>query len=741
MKVSLKPDWATPCRLLVDGSGHEGYFVGRAAEVARLKSELLQKSSGAIIVGGHRGVGKTSFTYRAISEAKAVHPRMIPILMNATQFLDITTTPHKISPKTTIESLIRRLYSASARAQLSNNTQKAIDRLYKKAVATVAKSIVAEQSKGQMASEEASETIYSLTGKDLAFVGLVFATALAGGAAFGKHLGNYSYPLMLSVASSVFIRRLSTKTTAKTVRETDASEVYEVDRTLGNLEFDLEQAHALVAAEGYRIIYVIDELDKVGHEDARGVFTFFKNLFTLSDAHFIFIGGENFYRLAESKPNDGEFRSQEHTAFTSKYFLSRPRYADLETYLDSIIINNGAPSDEIERLKRALAFQARNDFFDLKDRIRDRVGRYDSDGAPILVVGDPDAQDEMRSRFHKAITSLLDGKYLSDKTSLWRQNEELQRKIFEQAYSIFDGFSGAAVEDLDNDSIPAQLLRDFHVLLERNGALTLRQGREVSHRGRAVQIRSYNYKGSIAMVPSLRLSDLTEFEEQFVDAVDSHWQLVLSLINIARELRAQAPIELPAHLLSAATAKEFRTLFQLDVLGTFNSFHPQFTQFKSKGPHPSFQIDQVQAWTKSVQTAEQSILASLPHIFCQLIKGLSNDLEVQAIGNNGNLFSGTASPIRTALSKVSPNVIFKKDYSKQVAVLGNVPDGISELRPQLKDHKLTHKVVLLASGMPKPPLPEIGLIDIADRQLLDKKIRQAAKSAFEFLQASPESKA
>lgn len=69
-------------------------------------------------------------------------------------------------------------------------------------------------------------------------------------------------------------------------------ELYNFDNNLGNLEFDLEQLHREINAEGKKLVYVIDELDKLEAKSIDKLLDYFKNFFTLSDAIFIFIGGE-----------------------------------------------------------------------------------------------------------------------------------------------------------------------------------------------------------------------------------------------------------------------------------------------------------------------------------------------------------------------------------------------------------------------------------------------------------------
>ena len=68
MKIVLKDDWDVSLRPPLFGRDVVGHFAGREKEISRLVNELQRKKSGSIFVTGHRGVGKTSFVYKAISD-------------------------------------------------------------------------------------------------------------------------------------------------------------------------------------------------------------------------------------------------------------------------------------------------------------------------------------------------------------------------------------------------------------------------------------------------------------------------------------------------------------------------------------------------------------------------------------------------------------------------------------------------------------------------------------------------
>ena len=79
--------------------------------------------------------------------------------------------------------------------------------------------------------------------------------------------------------------------------------MYENDDSLENLVFDLENFHRELKKEGYSIFYVFDELDKLpDEEDTIKIINLFKNLFTLSNGQFVFVGDETAETCGRKKP-------------------------------------------------------------------------------------------------------------------------------------------------------------------------------------------------------------------------------------------------------------------------------------------------------------------------------------------------------------------------------------------------------------------------------------------------------
>jgi len=116
-----------------------------------------------------------------------------------------------------------------------------------------------------------------------------------------------------------------------------------------------------------KLVFILDELDvydgdsntPIKPDDVLGAIKKFKNLFTLSSAHFIFIVGKQTYLKAKVDP----YR----TLFSDRCFLSIPDGQKLSKYLDEIKIGNIKKElkSEWEEMKWLLMAQSKHNLYDL----------------------------------------------------------------------------------------------------------------------------------------------------------------------------------------------------------------------------------------------------------------------------------------------------------------------------------------------------------------------------------------
>lgn len=349
--VYLKLDWDIPPRCpdtKENKAGLKGHFVGRRREIDRLVNDLLRRNQGAFLISGQRGVGKTSLVYKALHELTNKDNKYIFVLLNASQ-LEISeeinppdsSNEEKIPARRILDNLIRRFYTATEnyKSILGKEISSDVETLFKKAIATkcgLTEIKINKQTK-LTENEEIAVIKRSLLldqenlKKIVALTCFLFAGVFQfNGIPFLSNFWQKIIPLLLAFPLPFIVVAEYSKSQLEKVRDEEektAKEYYDIDANIGNLEYDLEQIHKKIVAKDYKIVYVIDELDKLKPEPVKKVLKFFKSLFTLSSAVFIFIGDKDlFIKINEAKNS----KDLEYTYFSQKYFLQRPEFKDLE---------------------------------------------------------------------------------------------------------------------------------------------------------------------------------------------------------------------------------------------------------------------------------------------------------------------------------------------------------------------------------------------------------------------------
>jgi Cdc6-like AAA superfamily ATPase len=470
MKILLKRDWDLSMGAPVGEEIVEGHFVRRETELNLLINEILRKNRGAILVSGYPGVGKTSLVYKALSEAKKKDEKKgentIIVLFNAPQ-LEFESENANIDPLTVIKNLIRRLYSATQDMKnLNSELKKQIETLYRKAVATEFNLVTAYHISKEESKEIIKERTTLLSVNNLIYLSFWIIAAIFQFVDITRwKTFNKIIPLLFAIPIPIIIniiRKKYFKQREFEATKEEAKELYKLDNSVGNLEFDLDKIHTKMSKNGIKFIYVIDELDKINNDQATKILKFFKNLFTLSDALFIILAGEKMYNIGEGT-EEHSYRKKEYTYFTSKYYLSRPMWRDMSSYFDAIIHDKQIEKDELEILKRALWYEAENDFFNLKNVVKDRITNFAENNLPVIEMENLNDDDLQRARLQKAITVLFEEKYRSSRHSKWKENENLLRNIIEHAGRIYSYYPGMEFGDPE-DAYSA----DFGHLIRRN---------------------------------------------------------------------------------------------------------------------------------------------------------------------------------------------------------------------------------------------------------------------------------
>ncbi len=755
-KIVLKRDWDININPPISDGEIQGHFIGRERELKLLVNEILRRNSGAILISGYRGVGKTSLVYKALWEAKAKNNNIIMVLLNAAQLeAEIDETENsKIHPRKIIENLIRRLYSSTKSLELPEDIKDEITKLYKKAVAKEFRLLKNYQIKQELSNQIIVERMYefSFHGKSaqiiifLVFWILAFATQFIPLTPLDNL--NKLIPLVLAfpvplVFNLLYRRKIGSKELKEDIEK--AEELYEFDSSIGNLEFDLEQIHRKFKERNMKLVYVIDELDKLKTDQVIEVLKFFKNLFTLSDAIFIFIGGEEIYdfgekakeneSLKEEKSKVSPYRPREYTYFTSKYFLCRPLWSDLCRFFDEITELKEIEEKDFEILKRAIFFEAKNDFFDLIKFIKDRITGFDQENRPIIEINGLTEEDVKKARFHKAITVLFEDKYISTNPSKWLYNELILRRLFEHAHDLCSSYSGYQITDPNQDTVEDEAIRYFNEFLYRHGAFIVEKETAINIRNVSVPIRTYKYMGTIPSEIPDRIDALAEFEIRFINIFRNYTEYILALINAFRALENNKELSENAFWKEPAKYVQQINNWGFDALNLFNANYSIYHNLVNRKPPYPYKREDIEHRTKQIENHTNIMLTNLHNIISRMFLSLNiyMNLQIQHLQQNASLFSGSAIKIRDAMTNFNPPVIFKQDLSRQILVIYDHMNAILSVKNHIKDNAKTHRIVCLADKKERS-IEGLHIINVSNPKIMKKDIVKVFTELNEFLQ-------
>jgi hypothetical protein len=631
--IHLKADWDSPCPApSLDTTESVGHFVGREDEIERLANELVRSSQRSILVSGHRGVGKTTLVYEAFRRAEKLardtlvigENRLVPVLLNANQLVVDPDEQREV-----LVAIIRRLFRATSEGALRDGMlEQEIARLYKRAVASQYKQSESQGRALERLAEERRETSVDvrLPAVDTRTIAS-FALAWGGAAVLGianpldSQLDALAavvlagpVPVLMNVGLS-----WNKATTSKESAKREAEELYEFDASPGNLEFDLERIHRTMGKR--RIVYIVDEVDKLTIDEALGLFSAFKNLFTLSSAIFIFISDADLYDHIV-KLEQQTFRPPSYTFFHSRYFIGRPRAADLLQFVDEVVEEADAEADPLYvDTRSALVFASGGDFFDLVQRIRDRIDDFDQ-LKPKIDLRPLTADQERAKQLGAAIQVLFEGKYYSPVPSEWRTNESLQAALYDATQPMATLAPGAPVADPTTEDLPASATRDLNRLLERVGMLAATAATPTQIGGREVEVKTYNFVGTAPDGIPTTLGFLTEPELAVVAAWDAFDVIGKELWETYRA--AGAPAE-PDWDTAMPAAKARLQSWALDLDGMRTTYTASVKALREEEPPPTHDRSTLESWRSGLDATMTSALSSIPGVLAQMIAALSGD--------------------------------------------------------------------------------------------------------------------
>lgn len=656
MKIKLRSDWNNPINPpYTNELVKNGIFVGRQKEVDILKNDIMSISQGSILISGHRGVGKTSFVYHVLHQIKKSNANTLFVYLNAGQFeIDSEDKSNKVLPEHILKTIIRRLYSSGKeifknkkRGSEEEENEKVIihdteDRLQNLYIKAVSKDFKLSENLLQTKSEaESNEKIreinYSLEKLDFKklapFICFIISSLLLFFKPFTNEVINnilifvFAFPIPFTINYTFSKKKTKSNETQKQLR---AEKLYELDNNIGNLEYDFEEFHRWLSTQELcpKIIYIIDELDKLGTTNTGKVIKYLKNLFTLSKAIFIFIGSEDMYQRSSFENDGKEFRSEFYTYFTSKYFISRPTFQDLVDYL-SLISDETTETSNIDsaRLMHYFAFEAKNDFFDLINVVKSHIQAYENNKA-ILEIDLSHPLILKKIRLHHSLSLLYYKKYYSDDISKMHENEKLLRHLIAHIQTLYSLPILTQVDDSNDDSSLGSAIRDLNSLLA-----TLNFLKEISEtsqkmKGLKVLIKKYQCTSMFLNDPPSMFELMTESETKFITISNAYLDFIYPIVELFRKTGELDWISLDQLHGSMSHELEFRKNIVSQMLFVDRDWLNMYLLLNQKKPINNYINDEVEIEIRKIQEKQISIQNKFFEIIKNEILPLEDKLDI-----------------------------------------------------------------------------------------------------------------
>ena len=354
--IKLKSNWSEP---FIYGDKSPGYFVGRENEKKSLKSIIENNNSSSILISSVRGVGKTSFVHKTLSEIKNAKPIFVNI-GHAISSLEEGDSIDDKQRKLVLTALIRAVYLSD---QLKND--KEIEEIYQY---SISKYKILNHNNYEKQNENEFNFKTQLSNNIKLFTPELIGVLLI---ALGVTLENVLLRIIIAVlgASSIF---LSYSAKQYVSRKKVFSKETLHDNSTNYLQIRFEN---WLKKQTDKIVFVIDELDKMDEKRSFRVIKEYKNLFSLSFSHFLFIASEKAYELVTGT-REGNLEEEQGkifpTLFSHIFYLPLPTSDELMEFLRTITLQTDE-DDKINTLYNYILFRSRNDFFEIKRTILERL--------------------------------------------------------------------------------------------------------------------------------------------------------------------------------------------------------------------------------------------------------------------------------------------------------------------------------------------------------------------------------
>jgi hypothetical protein len=480
--------------------------------------------------------------------------------------------------------------------------------------------------------------------------------------------------------------------------ETTAKEFYKFDATIGNLLFDLEGIHRDLSEADYKVIYIIDELDKIKPTEVTNILKYFKNFFTLSNAIFVFVGCESIWNKSKETAKADEHRSEIYTYFNSKYFLARPLWNELNEFIDEIIENSKSnfKKDELETFKQILFYDAKNDFFDLLTKLKDKITKYE-DGFSVIEINNFELEEIIKAKLYKIISLIFEQKYISYSPSKWEENEKLLKTLFSHAEDIRTK-PGMQFTDRKTNELLDLAVNDLFNMIYRLEGFNILQENDEQIGSVVRKIRTYKFVGDIAGTPSDNIQSLSSVEMNYVASFERYMTYLIALYNVYAEFTAKQKETLDSFKANRIPVLEQLVGFEFNIKNLVDDHYKIYKNLLNQNPPTTYKREEIEAKTLNINQNFENLKAAFSNtMLAVMIRKIFPNYELQQhnLSANGNLFGGSAIEIRNAIGGGQNIIVYFKDYSKQVMILAGRTDILSRVKKNIGENSQACRIITI----------------------------------------------
>lgn len=647
MKIYLKQNWSEQ---FIYGDKTPGFFVGREQEINSLKNIIIGNASSAVLIASVRGIGKTSFVHKTLSEIENIHP----VFVNIGHAL-ANTDPKNDKKKLVLVSLIRAIHF-NKQFEKDEKLEDLYSRCFGKYREEREESAETNTSKGIELKSGFETNVKSL-------IGLLSVLLIS----LGLYINQFLWRVLIGFLG-IIVFSFSLNFKKNWLQNVFNKKSLVIDDSTEYLEIEFE--NWLRSRENKKIVFVIDELDKIEEEISLAVIKEYKNLFNRSFAHFLFLASQKSFELVtadrEKDVKDGGIFP---TLFTHVIYLPLPKSVELKNYLLQIFQpSNKIGEKEKEELMNYLFFRSGNDFFDLKRNISDFIS-FDDVGVPFIEtdkIKDGDPNFSGVSKLFNYVDQWFLQKNVKELKKYWKENSLLQKGVFQ--------FLSLNYNKNFNDAVVIGNLKKLILFLIDIGIIKSEEVK--SETDPDVKIITYQWTGKYnrdIQVP------LLEEDKEFINSFRKMIKLANDLDDLPKSYKTGKFDEYD----SITEGQNGENLSGINLYSFFSDYDSIYNKLQKDSQRISVTTEKIKEATRIINEQISNLSEKYFDIFINILNELFQnkaDLFInENISSQNHNINGILNSLPNFLSVATPEayqarVYGKTDQTKYVLIIRNFED-------------------------------------------------------------------